>query len=62
MSGVTYWIVGFLFTILALIGLSAAASAHDDMFYVAGLIMFGFAIGFNFWLIKKWFDDQERHA
>jgi ABC-type uncharacterized transport system permease subunit len=62
MSGVTYWIVGFLLTVLALVGLNAAASARDEMLYIAGLLIFVFAVGFNFWLIKKWFDDRERHA
>ena len=62
MSPVTFWIVGFFVTLLALIGLTAAAGAHDTMFHIAGLLLFAFAVGFDFWLIKKWFDEQEERA
>jgi len=48
--------------LLGLIGLFLAAGAHDQTMYVVGLILFGFGILYNFWLIKRWFDRAEGHG
>ena len=61
MSGLTMWIVGALVAILAAIGLFVASGAHGGSMYTAGLIVYAAAAAFEFWLIKKYFDQQEGH-
>ncbi len=55
------WIVGVLVAVLAAIGLFLASGAHGGPMYITGLIVFAAAAAFEFWLIKKYFDQQEGH-
>ncbi|MBM3549530.1 MAG: hypothetical protein FJX54_21540 [Alphaproteobacteria bacterium] len=59
----TSWVVGFAVAILGLIGLVMAAGALDQGVYLFGLLLFVFAIAFDFWLIKIGYDrvSARRH-
>src|ERR1700689_3076282 len=48
--------VGLLVAALGLIGLIQAAGATDDEIYVFGLSLLGFAVAFDFGLLKRYFD------
>jgi len=52
--------VGIFVTLLGLLGLFWSADALDDGIYVFGLGLFGFAVLFDVWLIKKHHDALER--
>ena len=59
---------GTIGIVIALGGLLMAASAKDDAFYIAGLIMFVSFVLFLFTLVKRHFDgadasgrDDDRH-
>jgi Zn-dependent membrane protease YugP len=56
-------IFGTIGIVIALAGLLMAATATDQAFYVAGLIMFAGFVLFLFTLIKRHFDaaDAARH-
>ena len=54
------WILGGCITVLALLGLILAANAYDTGMYTFGLGLFAFGIFFDFWLVKKTFDADER--
>ncbi len=56
------WILGAFVTFLSLFGLVLAAGAYDTGMYTFGLALFVFGIWFDFWLIKKNFDAEERAA
>jgi hypothetical protein len=47
------WIVGFIAAAFGLLGLFVAAYAKDGAMYVMGLLVFGFAVLFNFLQIKN---------
>ncbi|MFZ5790564.1 MAG: hypothetical protein ACOY3L_07690 [Pseudomonadota bacterium] len=47
------WIVGGLIAILGLVGLFLAAGAKDGGIYLFGLLLFLFAVLFDFGLIKR---------
>jgi hypothetical protein len=47
------WIVGGLIAILGLLGLFLAAGAKDGGIYLFGLLLFLFAVLFDFGLIKR---------
>jgi Ca2+/Na+ antiporter len=50
---------GALGVLMALLGLLMAASAKDDAFYIAGLIMFVAFVLFLFTLVKRHFDAAD---
>ena len=52
-------IVGLLMTVLGLTGLILASGAMDDEMYVFGLSLFGFAVVFDFGLMRRHFDRLE---
>ena len=56
------WILGAFVTFLSLLGLVLAAGAYDTGMYTFGLALFVFGVWFDFWLIKKNFDAEERAA
>jgi len=41
-------------------GLYMASLASDSGIYLFGLVMFGFAVLFDFWMIKQHFDAAEQ--
>ena len=47
------FVFGGLMGLLSLLGLLLASQAHDEMLYVAGLLVFALGIGFIFWLIAR---------
>lgn len=49
-------IMGVFAIVAGLFGLYLAAHSVDDGIYVFGLLMFAFAVIFNFWLVKSHFD------
>lgn len=55
-SSIVFGAIGVL---MALIGLAMAASAKDDAFYIAGLIMFVAFVLFLFTLVKRHFDAAD---
>ncbi|MGE0725072.1 MAG: hypothetical protein AB7O45_11900 [Alphaproteobacteria bacterium] len=59
MTGTGTFTLGGLIAILGIVGLFLAANAHDPQMYVVGLIVAAFAVLFDFWLIKRWFDRAE---
>lgn len=56
------WIIGIIVAGLALIGLSMAAHGTDVGVSLFGHLLFVFAVLFEFWLIKRSYDEQERQA
>lgn len=61
MSGLGMWIVGVISALIAFVGLALASGAHDGSMYTMGLVIFAAAVAFVFWLIKRYFDEQEGH-
>ena len=59
MSPVASFATGALIALLGLFGLLAAANAHDPQMYVVGLVLAAFAVFFDFWLLKRWYDQAE---
>jgi hypothetical protein len=57
MGGVGSYIAGLALTIVGMSGLFLASSTHDPTFYKMGLLMFVFACGLIFAVIKHVFDD-----
>ncbi len=53
------FVIGSLVAILGLLGLIVAANAIDAGMLHFGFALFGFAIFFVFWLIKRHFDGVE---
>lgn len=47
------YVFGVLMGVLSLVGLFLASRAHDQMLYIAGLLIFALGIGFIFWLIAR---------
>jgi hypothetical protein len=56
----SYWIMGFLAGVFALLGLLMAGAARDTGIFVFGLALFGGGIFFVWWMIKTAFDEKER--
>jgi hypothetical protein len=52
------YVIGLLVTLLGLTGLLAAANALDHGMAVFGTALFLFAVFFDFWLVKKAFDQK----
>ncbi|MGE0714653.1 MAG: hypothetical protein AB7P02_04355 [Alphaproteobacteria bacterium] len=59
MSPTGSFLTGALIGVLGLLGLTAAAHSEDPQMYVVGLIVALFAVAFDFWLIKHWFDRKQ---
>jgi hypothetical protein len=55
-------IVGIFVAILGLVGLVLAAGALDDEIYIFGLGLAGFAVAFDFGLIRAHFDRKHAAA
>jgi hypothetical protein len=53
-------VVGAMMAVFGLIGLFLAAGAVDDEMYVFGLSLCGFAVCFEFGLIRRHFDRQDQ--
>lgn len=53
MNATLAWIVGGLIAVLGLVGLFLAAGARDVGIYLFGLLLFLFAVLFDFGLIKR---------
>ncbi|BBK32700.1 hypothetical protein EDC65_5207 [Stella humosa] len=62
MSPNSSFVLGALIAVLGILGLFLAARTMDPGMYVAGLIFAAFAVFFDFWLIKHWFDQAEAAA
>ena len=56
MSPVSSFALGAVIGLLGLLGLVAASRAHDPEMYAVGLVFAAFAVAFDFWLLKRWFD------
>jgi len=56
------WILGLALTFLGLVGLFLAAGAYDIGMHFFGIALIVFAVLFDFWLVKKHFDAEERAA
>lgn len=54
---ISSWVMGVFVGLLGLIGLVIAAGAKDAPFHGFGLAVFAFAVLFDFWLIKRSFDE-----
>ncbi|HEX3574984.1 MAG TPA: hypothetical protein VHU42_10325 [Rhodopila sp.] len=63
-SNVGDFIVGLMMAVFGLIGLFLVAGAADAEMYVFGLALSGFAVCFNFGLLKSHYDrhDEARAA
>lgn len=48
--------------LIGLIGLFVTAGAHDPGMYIFGLALFVLAVGLDFLLLKRHFDQAERHG
>ncbi|BBK44986.1 hypothetical protein STVA_50060 [Allostella vacuolata] len=62
MSATASFVIGTLIGLLGLLGLLVAARAEDPQMYAVGLVFAVFAVAFDSWLLKRWFDQAERHG
>ncbi len=60
MSPASAVVTGVLVALIGFVGLYLAARAQDATMYAVGLVLFGFAVAFEFWLVKRWFDYADR--
>jgi hypothetical protein len=58
----TSWLMGGAVTLLGLLGLTMAAKAEDIGVHLFGMLLFGFAIAFDFLLIKLSYDRAEERT
>jgi len=54
------WAIGLVLGFLGIVGLFLASGAYDIGMHFFGLALFVFAVLFNFWLVKKHYDAEER--
>jgi hypothetical protein len=59
---ISSWVMGVFVGVLGFVGLVLAAGAHDAPIYGFGLGVFGFAILFVFFLVKRSFDAASEKA
>jgi len=52
-------LVGLLVAVLGLVGLFLAAGAIDDEIFIFGLALAGFAVVFDFGLVRAHFDRRD---
>jgi hypothetical protein len=62
MEQVSDLIIGLMMAVFGLIGLILVAGAADAEMYVFGLSLSGFAVLFDFGLIKRYFDRRDALA
>ena len=60
MSPVSALVTGVLVGVIGFVGLYLSAHAADQAMYAVGVVVFVFSVAFEFWLIKRWFDYQDR--
>lgn len=58
-SNVSDLIVGLMMAVFGIIGLFLVAGAADVEMYIFGLALCGFAVLFDFGLIKRYFDQRD---
>ena len=51
-----------LVTLVGMLGLYAAANAVDSGITLFGMVLAAFAVLFDFWMIKKHFDEAESQS
>jgi hypothetical protein len=56
----TAWVLGVVATLLGLLGAVLAANAIDIGMYTFGFGLIGFGLFFDLWLVKTYFDEEER--
>ncbi|MCA8907582.1 MAG: hypothetical protein KDA64_06795 [Rhodospirillaceae bacterium] len=56
------WVTGALIAVLGMLALFMASRAHDDMMYFFGLMVFGFAVLFDFGLIARYVGRPSEHG
>ena len=61
MNGTGKWIFGGCMVLVALIGLTMASRAVDDVIYFVGLLLFLFGVLMNFWLIGRYVGGPKEH-
>lgn len=54
---ISSWIMGAFAGLLGLVGLAMSAGAKDLPIHGFGLAVFVFAVFYNFWLIKRSYDQ-----
>jgi len=52
-------VVGLMVAVLGLLGLLLVARAWDDEMYLFGLVLAGFAVAFDFGLLRRHFDRRD---
>jgi membrane protein YdbS with pleckstrin-like domain len=62
MGNIGGWILGGLIAAVGLIALFMAAHADDGLMYYVGLIVFVFAVLFNFGLIHRYTKHEASHS
>jgi hypothetical protein len=62
MSTLSSWAIGAVVALLGVLGLVLASRAMDGAVALFGLALFGFAVLFDFGLIRRAYDERERAA
>jgi ABC-type maltose transport system permease subunit len=62
MDALSFLITGVLVALVGFFGLIMASHAADATIYPVGLAFFAFAVLFDFWLIKRWFDSAPQRT
>ena len=47
------WVLGTVMGLVGLLGLLLASHGHEGALYIIGLMLFAFAVAFNYWLIVR---------
>lgn len=58
----TPWLVGAAVTVLGLVGLMMAGKSEDLGVHLFGILLFIFAVAFDFFLIKLGYDRQSEQS
>ena len=59
MHGIGTWVAGAMFAVTGLMALYIASGATDAIMYYTGIAFFVASILFNFYLIKRHYDEAE---
>ncbi len=54
------WLVGIMMAVFGLVGLVLVAHAYDDEMYLFGACLAGFALVFDYGLVKAHYDATDR--